>query len=152
MSIHLSTLIYIFVSILLSIYYLSIYYLSIFLLSICHEDFEHTRVKTWMESNWRAVCAYASGLYMLLIFGGQHYMAKRQIDRLVDRQIDRYSIYREKVDRYINGYYRKLSFGEVPLLLKKNKNIVRSVPFVNCPIVPFLIKNPQNLSIVDEEK
>jgi len=41
------------------------------------QDFEHTRVKTWMESNWRAVCAYASGLYMLLIFGGQHYMAKR---------------------------------------------------------------------------
>jgi hypothetical protein len=30
-----------------------------------------------MEENWRAVCAWASGLYMLLIFGGQAYMANR---------------------------------------------------------------------------
>lgn len=30
-----------------------------------------------MEENWRSVCAWASGIYMLLIFGGQTYMAHR---------------------------------------------------------------------------
>ncbi|XP_023334075.1 elongation of very long chain fatty acids protein 6 [Eurytemora carolleeae] len=30
-----------------------------------------------MQENWRAVCAYASSIYMLLIFGGQAYMANR---------------------------------------------------------------------------
>lgn len=30
-----------------------------------------------MEENWRPVCAWASGIYMLLIFGGQSYMANR---------------------------------------------------------------------------
>ena len=30
-----------------------------------------------MEENWRSVCAWASGIYMLLIFGGQTYMANR---------------------------------------------------------------------------
>jgi len=41
------------------------------------QDFEHTEVKSWMQENWRSVCAYASALYMLLIFGGQAYMANR---------------------------------------------------------------------------
>jgi len=41
------------------------------------QDFEHTEVKTWMEEYWRAVCMYASGLYMLVIFGGQAYMQNR---------------------------------------------------------------------------
>ena len=33
-----------------------------------------------MEENWRSVCAWASGIYMLLIFGGQTYMANRYIN------------------------------------------------------------------------
>ncbi len=30
-----------------------------------------------MQENWRAVCAYAAAIYMVLIFGGQQYMAAR---------------------------------------------------------------------------
>jgi len=41
------------------------------------QDFEHSIVRVWMEDNWRSVCAWASGIYMLLIFGGQSYMANR---------------------------------------------------------------------------
>jgi hypothetical protein len=41
------------------------------------QDFEHSIVRVWMEENWRPVCAWASGIYMLLIFGGQSYMANR---------------------------------------------------------------------------
>ena len=41
------------------------------------QDFEHSVVRVWMEENWRSVCAWASGIYMLLIFGGQTYMANR---------------------------------------------------------------------------
>ena len=41
------------------------------------QDFEHSVVRLWMEENWRSVCAWASGIYMLLIFGGQTYMAHR---------------------------------------------------------------------------
>jgi len=41
------------------------------------QDFEHSVVRVWMEENWRSVCAWASGIYMLLIFGGQSYMVNR---------------------------------------------------------------------------
>jgi len=41
------------------------------------QDFEHSIVRVWMEENWRSVCAWASGLYMILIFGGQNYMSNR---------------------------------------------------------------------------
>ena len=41
------------------------------------QDFEHSVVRIWMEENWRSVCAWASGIYMLLIFGGQTCMANR---------------------------------------------------------------------------
>jgi len=41
------------------------------------QDFEHTEVKTWMEEHWRQVCGIASGIYVLLIFGGQAYMSNR---------------------------------------------------------------------------
>ncbi len=34
-------------------------------------------VRPWMQENWRAVCAYAAAIYMVLIFGGQQYMAAR---------------------------------------------------------------------------
>ena len=44
------------------------------------QDFEHSVVRIWMEENWRSVCAWASGIYMLLIFGGQTYMANRYIN------------------------------------------------------------------------
>lgn len=45
-------------------------------LSVC-QDFAPELVRIWMEENWRSVCAWASGIYMLLIFGGQTYMANR---------------------------------------------------------------------------
>lgn len=41
------------------------------------QDFAPELVRIWMEENWRPVCAWASGIYMLLIFGGQTYMANR---------------------------------------------------------------------------
>ena len=45
---------------------------------LCYfQDFEPSLVRVWMEDNWRTVCAWASGIYMLLIFGGQTYMANR---------------------------------------------------------------------------
>nr|WDS84447.1 elongation of very long chain fatty acids protein 6 [Apocyclops royi] len=40
-------------------------------------DFEHTEARRWMLANWRAVCSYAAGLYLLLIFAGQQIMASR---------------------------------------------------------------------------
>ena len=51
-------------------------YLGLDLTSV-FQDFEHSVVRVWMEENWRSVCAWASGIYMLLIFGGQTYMANR---------------------------------------------------------------------------
>jgi len=42
------------------------------------QEFEHSVVRVWMEENWRPVCAWASGIYLLLIFGGQLIMANRQ--------------------------------------------------------------------------
>ena len=30
-----------------------------------------------LQDNWRTIITYASGLYMLLIFGGQQYMSGR---------------------------------------------------------------------------
>jgi hypothetical protein len=33
--------------------------------------------RPWMVENWRAVCAWAAAFYMLLVFGGQAYMASR---------------------------------------------------------------------------
>ena len=35
------------------------------------QDFEHLAVRGWMEENWRPVCCWASGVYMLLVVGGQ---------------------------------------------------------------------------------
>ena len=40
-------------------------------------EFRHTDAKAWMQNNWRTVCFYASGLYILCIFGGQHIMSSR---------------------------------------------------------------------------
>merc|ERR1740131_922874 len=42
------------------------------------QDFEHSLIRSWMEQNWRAVCGWASGIYMLLIVGGQAWMSNRQ--------------------------------------------------------------------------
>lgn len=41
-------------------------------------DFEHSEFKGWMVRNWATVCAYAAGIYMVLIFGGQQYMMARE--------------------------------------------------------------------------
>merc|ERR1712012_401966 len=41
------------------------------------QDFEHLAVRGWMEEHWRPVCCWASGVYMLLVVGGQAYMAER---------------------------------------------------------------------------
>eukprot|EP00092_Neocalanus_flemingeri_P003708 GFUD01003984.1.p1 GENE.GFUD01003984.1~~GFUD01003984.1.p1 ORF type:complete len:405 (-),score=105.45 GFUD01003984.1:141-1355(-) len=41
------------------------------------QEFEHSVVRIWMEDNWRPFCAWASGIYLLLIFGGQSVMASR---------------------------------------------------------------------------
>jgi len=40
-------------------------------------DFEHTEAKAWMVANWRTVCFYSAGLYLLLVFAGQQIMASR---------------------------------------------------------------------------
>jgi len=40
-------------------------------------DFQHEVTKGWFLDNWRTIITYASGLYMLLIFGGQQYMSGR---------------------------------------------------------------------------
>jgi len=41
------------------------------------EEFDASAVKSWTQANWREVVAWCSGAYMLLVFGGQHYMASR---------------------------------------------------------------------------
>ena len=56
--------------------------ISFVIISLFPQDFEHSIVRVWMEENWRSVCAWASGIYMLLIFGGQSYMANRCTSRL----------------------------------------------------------------------
>lgn len=40
------------------------------------EKFSHHETKQWMMENWTNGFYYC-GLYMILIFGGQHYMANR---------------------------------------------------------------------------
>lgn len=40
------------------------------------ETFSPYETKVWMVNNWTN-CFYYCGLYMILIFGGQHYMASR---------------------------------------------------------------------------
>merc|ERR1711971_1495459 len=42
------------------------------------QEFEHSEVRVWMEDNWQLVCRWASGVYLLMIFGGQYLMAKRE--------------------------------------------------------------------------
>lgn len=42
------------------------------------QEFEPSVVRMWMEHNWRPVCAWASAIYLLLIFGGQSLMTNRQ--------------------------------------------------------------------------
>ena len=44
----------------------------------CVQEFEPAEHRLWMEEHWVAVCLWASSLYLLLIFGGQHLMANRQ--------------------------------------------------------------------------
>lgn len=39
-------------------------------------DFEHKETRLWMLKNWTWVFYYC-GAYMLVIFGGQYYMASR---------------------------------------------------------------------------
>ena len=56
--------------------------ISFVIICLFLQDFEHSIVRVWMEENWRSVCAWASGIYMLLIFGGQSYMANRCTSRL----------------------------------------------------------------------
>jgi len=41
------------------------------------KEFEHQETKEWFLENWQTIIAYAAGLYMLLIFGGQQYMSTR---------------------------------------------------------------------------
>nr|BCL51434.1 fatty acid synthase [Plautia stali] len=40
------------------------------------EEFEHQDTRVWMTKNW-TISFYICGLYMILIFGGQHYMQSR---------------------------------------------------------------------------
>lgn len=40
------------------------------------ENFIHTETKVWMTKNWTN-CFYYCGIYMILIFGGKHYMSTR---------------------------------------------------------------------------
>lgn len=40
------------------------------------ETFRHLDTKMWMLKNW-TYCFYYCGIYMILIFGGQHYMSNR---------------------------------------------------------------------------
>ncbi|KAL1131774.1 hypothetical protein AAG570_011387 [Ranatra chinensis] len=40
------------------------------------EKFEHKDTRAWMTKNW-TISFYFCGLYMILIFGGQHYMQSR---------------------------------------------------------------------------
>ena len=40
------------------------------------EEFEHQGTRVWMIENW-TICFYLSFFYMILIFGGQHYMQSR---------------------------------------------------------------------------
>jgi len=42
------------------------------------QDFEHSVIRSWMEQHWVSVCGWASGIYMLLIWGGQAWMSNRQ--------------------------------------------------------------------------
>lgn len=42
------------------------------------KEFEHSVIRSWMEENWRSVCGWASGIYLLLIFGGQALMSNRK--------------------------------------------------------------------------
>ena len=46
-------------------------------ISLLVQEFEHSEVRIWMEDNWQVVCRWASGVYLLMIFGGQYLMAKR---------------------------------------------------------------------------
>ncbi|XP_065164278.1 very long chain fatty acid elongase 6 [Atheta coriaria] len=39
-------------------------------------EFKHQHTRTWMETNW-TLAFYYVGLYMVLIFGGQHWMQSR---------------------------------------------------------------------------
>uniref|UniRef100_A0A1B0C6Q2 Very-long-chain 3-oxoacyl-CoA synthase n=1 Tax=Glossina palpalis gambiensis TaxID=67801 RepID=A0A1B0C6Q2_9MUSC len=39
-------------------------------------DFIHQRTRKWMVENWTWVFYYC-GIYMLVIFGGQHFMQNR---------------------------------------------------------------------------
>ena len=41
------------------------------------QEFEHSEYRVWMEENWQTVCSWASAVYLLIIFGGQHLMANR---------------------------------------------------------------------------
>ena len=40
-------------------------------------DFEQAEAKAWMVANWRTVCSYAAGLYLVVVFAGQQIMATR---------------------------------------------------------------------------
>lgn len=40
-------------------------------------DFDQEVTKGWFLDNWQTITTYAAGLYILLIFGGQHYMSSR---------------------------------------------------------------------------
>jgi len=46
------------------------------------EEFDASAVQAWTVENWRSVVAWCSGAYMLLVFGGQHYMADRPAFKL----------------------------------------------------------------------
>jgi len=46
------------------------------------QEFSADAAQTWTESNWRAVVSLCSGAYMLLVFGGQAYMADRPAFKL----------------------------------------------------------------------
>jgi len=41
------------------------------------EEFDASAAKNWTEVNWRAIVAWCSGAYMLMVFGGQAFMANR---------------------------------------------------------------------------
>lgn len=45
------------------------------------KGFEPASHRVWMEENWRLVCCLASSGYLLIIFGGQNFMAQRFVFR-----------------------------------------------------------------------
>ena len=69
-----------------------------------------------MEENWRSVCAWASGIYMLLIFGGQTYMANRSEASPHLVRSDRRELRAEIRNIILMWWYYLLYIAQLPLV------------------------------------